>query len=220
MSGPLAYLWYEAAYALVFSTLTLGWSIRVGGRGNVPLSGPVLLIANHLSYFDPIMVGLGTRRHLSYLARKGLFDQPLFGALLRSLNTVPIDQDGFAKEGLQAILKQLKEGRPVLVFPEGSRSADGKLDELRPGIHLLIKRVGAPIVPVGLAGVFEAWPRSQLLPTPAPLFLPANGRTLGVSVGKPIDGQRCAKMPREAVLKELATAIQCEQEKAEKLRRR
>jgi 1-acyl-sn-glycerol-3-phosphate acyltransferase len=143
-----------------------------------------------------------------------------FGALLRSVNVLPVDQDGVGKEGLQSILRQLKDGWPVLVFPEGSRSNDGRMQKLRPGVHLLIKRVQAPIVPVGVAGTFEAWPRHQALPLPAPLFLPAEASTIAVSVGKAVDGRRYSTMPREEVLVELFTLLQTEQERAQRLRRK
>jgi 1-acyl-sn-glycerol-3-phosphate acyltransferase len=186
----------------------------------MPLTGPALLIANHQSYLDPILVGLASPRHLSFLARKTLFRHRLFGRLITALDAVPIDQDGVGKEGLQTILRQLQEGRAVLVFPEGSRTEDGRLDKLAPGIHLLIKRVQAPIVPIGIAGAFEAWPRTRLLPMPAPLFMPACNGALAVSVGRPVDGGRYAKMPREEVLKELFDRMQREFDAAEKLRRK
>ena len=72
MPGPLGYLWYEAAYWLTLVTFTFGWSIRARGGNDVPRKGPVLLIANHQSYIDPLMIGLAVRRHLDFLARKGL----------------------------------------------------------------------------------------------------------------------------------------------------
>ncbi len=220
MPGRLAYLGYEAIFYSSFAAFTLGWSLRIQGKQNIPLAGPVLLIANHQSFFDPVLIGLASPRHLSFLARHTLFRHRLFGGLITAMNAVPIDQDGVGKSGLQTILAQLQAGRAVLVFPEGSRTDDGRIDKLQPGIHLLIRRVQAPIVPVGIAGAYEAWPKTRLLPTPAPLFLPAGKGTLAVSVGQPVNGQHYAKMPREKVLAELFSLLKAEQEKAEKLRRK
>jgi len=220
MPGWLGSLWYEACFWSSFTALTLGWSLRIRGRQNIPRTGPVLLIANHQSTLDPVLIGLAAPRHLSYLARKTLFRNRAFAWLIRSLNAVPIDQDGVGKEGLQTVLKLLQQGRAVLVFPEGSRTETGKIDALKPGIHLLIKRVQAPIVPIGIAGAFEAMPRGQHYAVPAPLFLPAGRSALAVSVGRAIDGRRYADMPRPQVLAELFALLQCEYDKAERLRRK
>jgi 1-acyl-sn-glycerol-3-phosphate acyltransferase len=216
----LRYLWYEFAYWLTLGGMTLGFSLRVQGRQNIPRTGPVLLIANHQSYLDPPLIGVASPRHLRYLARKTLFRHWYFAALIRSLNAVPIDQDGVGKEGLKTILRQLEAGDAVVVFPEGSRTEDGRMTELRPGILLLIKRVQAPIVPIGIAGAHAAWPPSRLLPIPAPLFLPATDRTLAISVGRPLDGAHYAALSREEALAELFAALQREQENAERLRRK
>jgi 1-acyl-sn-glycerol-3-phosphate acyltransferase len=220
MSGRLSYLFYEGLFFLSFCTFSLGWSLRVRGRQNMPRTGPVLVIANHQSYLDPLLVGLASPRHLSFLAKKSLFDYGLFSFLIRCLHAVPIDQEGVGKEGLKTILQQLHQGRAVLVFPEGSRTDDGKLLALRPGIQLLLKRVDAPVVPIGIAGAWDAWPRHQLVPYPAPLGLPANRRTLAVSVGKPVDGAHYAKLPREEALKELTHVLSTEHKNAVRLRRK
>jgi 1-acyl-sn-glycerol-3-phosphate acyltransferase len=220
MSYWLSYLWYELAFWLSLAGMLLGFSLRIRGRRHIPRTGPVLLIANHQSFLDPPLIGLAAPRHLRYLARKTLFRHWCFGALIRSLHAVPIDQDGIGKEGLKTILQQLQAGKAVLVFPEGERTLDGQLGQLRPGIQLLIKRVKAPIVPIGIAGAHAAWQRSRAFPIPSPLFLPATRRTLAVSVGPPLDGEHFAKLPREQVLAELFLELQRQQENAERLRRK
>jgi len=91
---------------------------------------------------------------------------------------------------------------------------------LRAGIQLLIKRVGSPIIPVGIAGAFEAWPRSSPLPIPAPLFLQSEVGTLAVSVGRPLDAKRLAAMPRDEALGELQQELQAAHIRAERLRNR
>jgi 1-acyl-sn-glycerol-3-phosphate acyltransferase len=220
MAARLQYLWYELIFWFTFFGMTVWFSMRVRGRQHIPLDGPVLVIANHQSYLDSNLVGLATPRHLSYLARKTLFRNRFFAAMIRSVGAVPVDQEGVAKEGLKTVLQQLQAGRAVIVFPEGERSNDGAMQQLKPGILLLIKRAQAPIVPVGIAGAMEAWPRWKRFPVPAPLFLPATKRALAVSVGPALDAKRYAAMDRTQALAELFKALQVEKEKAEHLRRK
>lgn len=215
-----SYLFYEATYWLSAMTMTFGFSLRTTGMHHVPMSGPVLFIANHQSYLDPVLVGLAVRRHISYVARDTLFDHPGFNWLIRMLNAVPIDQEGLGIEGLRAVLRLLHAGKAVVIFPEGGRCRHGKMEPLQPGVQLLIKRARTPIVPVGIAGAFEAWPSSRLLPMPAPLFLPASERTIGVSVGRALDAAHYAELSRQQLLDELFTEMHNVYEHAEKLRRK
>jgi 1-acyl-sn-glycerol-3-phosphate acyltransferase len=199
---------------------SLGFSLRTEGSARVPTKGPALLIANHQSYLDPVVMGLASRRPLCYLARKTLFKNPIFAWLIRSLNAVPIDQEGVGKEGIKAVLELLRAGRAVVVFPEGNRTEDGKMRALKPGIQLLLKRTEAPVLPVGIAGAYDAWPRQQKWPMPSPLFWPATPRTMAVSVGRPLDSRRLSQLPREQVLDELTRELQNVVARAEKLRRK
>jgi 1-acyl-sn-glycerol-3-phosphate acyltransferase len=190
------------------------------GQRNMPATGPALLIANHQSFLDPILCGLVARRPLVYLARKTLFKNRYAAAIIRSLNAVPIDQEGVGKEGIRTILDQLTLGKAIVIYPEGERTRHGKMNPLKPGIHLLIKRTLAPIVPVGIAGAYDAMPHWAWLPRPAPLFWPAGRGTLSISLGKPLDPRRYAEMPRDQALRELYDKIYAEQQRAEQLRRR
>lgn len=210
---------YEMGYWLSITGLTVGFSYRYEGRRNIPREGPALLLANHQSFFDPSIVGSTTRRHLCFLARKTLFRGP-FGALIRRLNAVPVDQEGVAKEGLKTILEQLKAGQAVLVFPEGERTATGEVQTLKPGVLLLIKRIAAPIIPIGIAGAFDALPRSRKWPKLSPFFLPTTGADIAVSVGEPIPAERYRVMPRAQVLAELQGELERVKERAERLRRK
>src|SRR6516225_6984602 len=122
MPDRLSYAWYQSWYVATWTAMTLAFSYRDAGSRNVPPRGPALLIANHQSYIDPLLVGLAARRHLTFLARKTLFRNRLFGAFLRSVNCVPVDQEGVAKEGLKTAVEKLQAGQAVLIFPEGERS--------------------------------------------------------------------------------------------------
>jgi 1-acyl-sn-glycerol-3-phosphate acyltransferase len=140
--------------------------------------------------------------------------------LISRLNAVPVDQEGVAKEGLKTILEQLKAGQAVLMFPEGERTRTGEVQPLKPGVLLLIKRMAAPIVPVGIAGAFDALPRVRKWPKLSPFFLPPTGADIAVSVGQPIPAERYHDMPRAQVLAELQGELERVKERAERLRRR
>ncbi len=218
MEDSLSYLWYETFFWVSGPAMTLGFSLRTEGMHHVPKSGPALLIANHQSYFDPDLVGLAARRHLCYLARKTLFRNRVFGWLIRTLRAIPIDQEGIGIEGVRDILEQLEVGRAVLIFPEGERTQDGLIHPPRPGIALLIKKSQAPVMPVGIAGAYQAWPRHRAFPIPAPIFLPAQRGKIAVSIGRPLDGRQLAELPRERLLADLFQELQNVHEKAERLR--
>ena len=219
MPGEHSWLLYEIGYWLSRIGLSLGFQFRFEGGRHIPSSGPALLVANHQSFFDPSIVGSATRRHLCFLARKTLF-RGWFGKLINRLNAVPVDQEGVAKEGLQRILEQLRASQAVLVFPEGERTATGEIQPLKPGILLLIKRIEAPIVPIGLAGAFDALPRTRPWPKLSPFFLRPNAAAIAVSVGKPIPAAHYRDMPRAKALMELEEELKRAKERAEKLRRK
>lgn len=210
---------YRCAHWATFYTFTFGWSVRAAGRANLPASGPVLLVANHQSTFDPVVVGLGANRPLTYLARKSLWDNRALGRLIDFWGAVPIDR-GFGKEGLQTVLNELAKGRVVLMFPEGQRSRDGRLQPIKPGVSLLVKRVTCPIVPVGVAGAYQAWPPHRTWPLTEPLFRASTGRGIGVSFGRAIDPARYRGVDRDAMLADLENEIRRAYFSADEIRRR
>lgn len=216
----LSRCFYETTRLVAAPVFALGFSLRVCRAGRIPDSGPLLIIANHQSFLDPPIIGQSFSRPLVYLARKTLFRNPMFATLIRGLGAVPIDQDGVGKEGIKAVLEQLSLGKAVVVFPEGTRSPDGRLQPFRPGIHLLIRRTNAPILPVGVAGAFDAWPLFRKYPIPSPLFLPPTPRTLAVAIGLPLDAARFAELPRDQAMSALEHELALVQSQAERIRRK
>jgi 1-acyl-sn-glycerol-3-phosphate acyltransferase len=208
---------YAVGYWTTFWTLTLGWGARAWNRERVPAEGPMLLVSNHVSHFDPPLVGMSVGRPCTYLARKGLFEVPGLGWLIRRLGAVPIDREA-GKDGLMAVLRLLEEGRRVVMFPEGTRSPDGTFQPLKPGVALLVKKARCPVVPVGVAGAYDAWPRSQKLPVPALLGALGPARRIGVNFGEPIPAGHFAAMDRGAILAELQGRIAVALAEAERLR--
>ncbi len=213
-------LWYGFNYATWNCFYTFLFSLRKQGWENVPRSGPVMLVANHQSFLDPIAIGLAAYRKISFLTRKSLFNNAAIGTYLKSVGCCPINIEGVAKEGIRSTLELLNQGKAVLIFPEGTRSEDGMLQELKPGIQLLIKKSNAIIIPVGIAGAFEALKMGQKWPNFCPTFLSGNKGAIAISIGKPLNAKLLANLPREESLAFIKDSISKEITKANNLRRK
>jgi 1-acyl-sn-glycerol-3-phosphate acyltransferase len=174
------------------------FQIRCTGHQHVPATGGVLVCSNHQSFLDPVLVGLGFRRHCNYLARETLFRFSPFGWLIAFVDAIPLDREGGGLRGLKETLKRLKRGEMVLIFPEGTRSPDGEIAKLKPGFLVLARRSGAALLPVAVDGAFDAWPRWALLPRPG---------VVRVCIGEPISPEVAATMTDEQLLAELETRI-------------
>ncbi len=139
---------------------------RVYNAERVPLQGGLILASNHASFLDPPLVGSGVWRGINYLARENLFRFPVMGWVLRHWQVVPVDRDGGGAAGLRAILDRLLAGGAIILFPEGTRTRDGKLQPARSGIGLTVIKSTAPVVPVRVFGTFEAYGRHLRFPRP------------------------------------------------------
>lgn len=201
-SYRLGWHFFRAVYATYFR-----W--RVIDAHHVPADGPVILASNHASFIDPPLIGSGISRMVNFLARDTLFDIPVVGALLRSWKVVPVDREGGGGAGLKAILDRLLNGGVILLFPEGTRSADGRLRSAKSGIGLTVIKSTAPVVPVRVFGTYEAYHRGMKWPRP---------RRVIVRYGRPLDFQalraeaRTCPKPRlkeiyQQVADEIMTAI-------------
>jgi len=171
----------------------------------VPKTGPVILAANHASFIDPPLVGAGFNRPVNYLARKTLFHVPVLAAMLRSWKVVPVDRDGGGGAGLKAILDRLFDGGIILLFPEGTRTSDGRLRPAKSGVGLTVIKSSAPVVPVRLFGTFEAYGRHMRVPRP---------RRVTVKYGYPLDfnalraeARTCSKARLKEIYQQVADEI-------------
>ena len=136
------------------------------GRRNIPQSGRVLLVANHCSFLDPVLVGTGTGRFCHYLARSSLGTVPVLGWLLDLYGVTFVDRDAPAREDLQKAIELLRREQALLIFPEGTRSRDGRLHEFKRGTVTLARRTRATVLPVGVRGAMRAFPASNKFPWP------------------------------------------------------
>src|SRR5262245_47329716 len=135
----LGWCFFRLAYKFYF-----GWNVYNPER--IPLDGPVILASNHASILDPPLVGSGIHRGINYLARESLFRFPVVGWVLRKWDAVPVDRDGGGASGLRIILDRLLAGGGIILFPEGTRTADGNLQPARSGIGLTVIKSDAPVV--------------------------------------------------------------------------
>ncbi|HVE15309.1 MAG TPA: lysophospholipid acyltransferase family protein, partial [Chthoniobacterales bacterium] len=117
--------WFFATLARIFARLF--FRFRIHHRERLPESGGIILAANHQSYFDPPLVGICSRRPVHYLARKTLLEWPFFGPLFPDMNVIPVDRDGNDMSALKTVIRKIREGEGVVLFPEGTRSPDGRL---------------------------------------------------------------------------------------------
>lgn len=194
--------WHRIGYAVTRVAARLFFVIafhfRCLGRHHFPSAEGALICANHQSHFDPMLVGLVCDRRMSYLARKSLFRNPAFSYLLRFYGAIPLDREGTGLGGLKESLKRLRKGEMVLIFPEGTRSEDGRIQPLQAGFCALARRAKVPLVPVALAGAYDAWPRRQTLPRPGVIRL---------VVGPPISPGEVADLEDSELVAELDRRI-------------
>jgi len=132
-----------------FGLLT-GWDVR--GREHIPREGGLLIASNHISFWDPPMVGSALPREVHFLAKEELFRTPGLGWLIRSLNSIPIRRGVADLSGLARALEVLRQGEALLLFPEGSRMRDGELHPPRPGVGMMAVQADVPIVPCYISG--------------------------------------------------------------------
>lgn len=191
---------YATCRAAAHHALTIIYRLRRTGLHNVPPTGPVILIANHQSFLDPPAVGVCVSRRASfYVARSTLFKFKPFGKLIATLNSIPLKQGEPDVKAMRAVLERLKRGGAVVLFPEGSRSLDGQMEQFQSGIAVIIKRAKCPVLPVGLDGMRDAFPRGS-----APVLW---GRPTAVCVGEPISAEELATMEPHDMLRRLGKEV-------------
>ena len=138
------------------------FSLRIDGWEHLIEEGPVLVVSNHESYLDPPLLESLYHDEMYVLARKSLF-RGFTNWLYRRWLAIPVDQDRPDMASLKIIIRLLREGNRVLIFPEGSRTTDGSIGDAQPGIGLIAVKSGAPIQPLRIVGARDALPRGSAL---------------------------------------------------------
>ncbi len=163
--------WYATGYTLCYGLARTVFHLRVEGSGNVPASGPVILAPNHVSYLDPVVVGIAAPRPVHFMAKRELFERPILGWIISRLNAYPVTRERVDPSTVKHTLSLLAEGQAVPIFPEGTRGDGTRLGPLRPGIGVIAARSGAAVVPVFHGGAETVLPRGARGIRRAPLWV-------------------------------------------------
>jgi 1-acyl-sn-glycerol-3-phosphate acyltransferase len=170
--------------------------MRVTGKENIPKTGGFIIASNHVSYLDPVAVGVACPRRVSYMARHSLFKYRISAWYLRCLGVFPVKRGSADSSALKEGVRRVRGGKGLLLFPEGTRQPGGKLGVGEPGAGFLAVQSGAPVIPVFVSGTEKALPRG------AKFFKPT---VVTVRFGKQIFIER--RMPYEAVASEIMENI-------------
>ena len=122
---------------------------------------------NHQSFLDPILAAMPLQRPIVFLARDTLFKVPGLGRIMKGWSMISIKRGSAGTASLREAVRRMEEGYLVAIFPEGTRTADGSMSELKSGFLAMIKRTTVPVIPVGIAGAFQSFPRDAWIPRPA-----------------------------------------------------
>ena len=187
---------YSAVLGLTKCILRCFYQIQFVGLENIPKGG-ALLASNHISYLDPPLVAIASPDEVHFLARETLF-HGLFGKFITKLNSHPVSDDHNLNT-LRLLVKLVNQGNKVVIFPEGARSFDGEIQEIKSGIGLIMSSSKKPIVPVYLEGVFSIWPREKSWPR-------LRGKVT-VHFGKPLLWEDFANLPKGEVQVKIAGSL-------------
>ncbi len=171
------FYWYHISKLILAYTLRIFWRVRIFGKENVP-DQPYIVTSNHASYIDPPLIGMACDKDtIDFMAKKELFDKPLLGAWCRLVGCVEVSRGSSSVRSLREALERIKRKRSVAIFPEGTRSEDGSLQEAKRGIGFLVARAGVPVLPIYIDGTAEAMAKGKNVRL---------GARINVYVGKPV----------------------------------
>lgn len=196
----LRFLWWQMLRIPCAAWFRLFYRLRVQGREHLPRTGPLLIVSNHESFLDPVIIGVAcSPRPMYSMARSTLFRFPL-GPVIRSLNGIPVERGTADLASIRRCIDVLGQGSALSIFPEGTRTEDGAMKPFRGGTMLLIKRAKPMVMPLAIAGSFESWPRKRKLPHLC-------GR-LAVRFAPPVAAETLIQMGEQAALESLRKTIQ------------
>jgi 1-acyl-sn-glycerol-3-phosphate acyltransferase len=197
--SPLARNWVWFSIQVVLR-LVFTCCLRYRARGchHLPANGGGLLLSNHQSMLDPLLIGLPLSRPVSFLARDTLFHVPVIGWILRNTYVTPLNRSGGSAAGIRETLRRLEQGFLVGIFPEGTRSSDGRLGAFKPGFAALVRRTQMPIFPVGIAGAHRAMGRGSAL---------LSCERVCVVFGEPFSSEQILKLRERGREEELVNAV-------------
>jgi 1-acyl-sn-glycerol-3-phosphate acyltransferase len=163
----------------------------------VPKKGGFLLVCNHQCLLDPMFAVIPVTRQFCFAARDSLFKVPLLGWLIRTYNSIPIKRGKPDLAAMKICVERLKQGYGLIIFPEATRTRDGKIEALKPGFGLLSRKANIPIIPVVIDGAFECWPKHKM-PSPGQIHL---------TYGEPLWPEKIGSMDDRELAKYLTVVL-------------
>ena len=157
-------MFYKILKVIFTFTFNLLFSPKVIGAENVPKEGAMIMAANHMSNWDPPILGTYLPRTVGYMAKEELFKPAIAGAIIKSLNAFPVKRGASDRGAIKMALNILKKGLCLGIFPEGTRSRDGKLHKAQAGVSLIAAMSKAPVVPTALIGTNKIWSKEEKFP--------------------------------------------------------
>jgi len=148
---------YYIATFIIRNLAKLFLRMKIIDKANIPSKGPFILACNHISYFDPPLVGSSFKREVHFMAKKELFRNRYFGRLIAHFNAHPINRNGFDKAAIETVSVVLNSGQGVMIFPEGTRAKKGQFLPPRPGIGMIAINNHAPVIPAYINGADDLW---------------------------------------------------------------
>ncbi len=196
----MIYMLTKVVSAIIF---TLFYRFQASGRELVP-DGAIVLVSNHQSYLDPVAVGLAMPRPVYFIAKEELFRIPIFGWYIRKLHAFPINRGIADRQVMKTALKHLRQGRPVLIFPEGTRHRDDGLADGFPGAAFIAYKAGVPLVPTAIRGTGDVLPPGARFPR-FPRISVAFGEPITVDAS--IDKKQALNETMERLMSELKSLL-------------
>lgn len=155
---------YEALHIFLNFLFSFVFRWSVSGAENIPPNGGVIIAANHISLWDPPVLGTATSRRVHFMAKEELFSNPIFGWVITKLGAFSVKRGAADRTAIRTALSLLENGSILGIFPEGTRSKNGKLGKPEPGLALLAIKAGVPVVPAAIIGTNKVLTDGQLLP--------------------------------------------------------
>ncbi|MEN3001686.1 MAG: lysophospholipid acyltransferase family protein [Armatimonadota bacterium] len=184
---PPAFVCCKLFFGVVLRFPLFCW-LRIDGREHVPRRGGLIVIANHLSVADPIVLWYAAPRHICFMGRADVFQLPLIGGIVRLARAIPVRQRSADRAALMEAIEAVRDGEALGIFPEGECSETGELQPFLPGVLLVLRQTRAPVLPVGITGTPRLIPYGKLFPRPA-------FSVITVKFGCPIPAERILALP-------------------------
>lgn len=192
-------VWYKFAQTVAVLFVRCLYYVKVHGKENIPRKGPLLILSSHQSFFDPMLCQNFILRPFTFIARDTLWDAFISRMVLNSFYVIPIRRGEADISAMRKAINVLKQNSALVIYPEATRTSDGRVARIKPGIDLIIRRASATVVPMAIEGAFEAWPKTKKLPRPF--------KKIVVRYGKPISPEQVKEMGPEKFAKHLTEAI-------------